>query len=403
MAAAPIRISLTELRDLEAVGDTWRALEADAAPSFFQSWTWVGCLASERFTDPLLLQVVRGGRTVGLALLNRRRSAAGLETLCLNQSGDPDLDSIFVEHNGVLLAKGAEDLLPACLSVLLEGDSAAGGQLRRLWGVRLRLSGVDPWHLRAARQTGSVVLLGDSAAPYVDLTALPDEPDAYLASLSANTRYQIRRSNRCLARLGAMVVRHATTVPEALAWLESMAQMHQSLWRARGQPGAFGKPEFLRFHRALIGRALPRGEVELLRISAGPYVLGYLYNFRLGSQVLSYQSGFDYDLARRLAGRHAKPGLSCHHAAILRAQAAGLATYDFLAGPHQFKQSLARHENRLYWLDVAPRGSAQGLALWLHRTWQTRLVSGALHRLGLPWSAWAARSRRLPVPPASGT
>lgn len=384
MAAAQIRITLTPARDLEAVGAAWRRLEPEASPSFFQSWTWVGCLAPERFKDPMLLQVERGDRIVGLGLFNRQRGAAGLETLWLNQSGDPALDSIFVEHNGLLLAPDAVDLLPACLTAVLNDGSTSGGQWRRLCGVRVRLSGVDPQHLVAARQTGSVVLVGDSVAPYVDLTALPNQPEAYLASLSANTRYQIRRSNRCLAGLGPLVVRHATTWPEAVAWLESMAGLHQALWTGRGQEGAFGNPEFLRFHRALVGRALPRGEVELLRISAGPHVLGYLYNFRLGSQVLSYQSGFDYKLARSLAGPHAKPGLSCHHAAILRAQAAGAASYDFLAGPNRFKRNLAKRENRLYWLDMAPRGSAQGLALWLHRLWQTRLVSGPLRRVGAP-------------------
>ena len=300
---------LTQVRDLDAVGEAWRALECRANPSFFQSWTWVGCLAAERFTDPVLLRAERHGSVVGLGLFNRRRGSTGLETLWLNQSGNPSLDSVFVEHNGLLLAHDAADLLPACLATVLNGGSLPGGWWRRLWGLRVRLSGVDPRHLSAAQQTGSALVVGDSVAPYVDLTALANEPDAYLASLSANTRYQIRRSNRCLSRLGPLVVRHAMTLPEALAWLESMAAMHQAVWTARGQPGAFGTPEFLRFHRALLGRALPRGEVELLRISAGPHVLGYLYNFRLGNRVLSYQSGFDYKLARALAGPHAKPGL----------------------------------------------------------------------------------------------
>lgn len=387
MAAAPVRITLTQVRDLDAVGEAWRALECDADPSFFQSWTWVGCLAAERFTDPVLLQAERDGAVVGLGLFNRRRRPAGVETLWLNQCGSPELDSVFVEHNGLLLARDASDLLPACLAAILNGGLPAGRSWRRLWGVRIRLSGVDPRHLAAARQTGSVLVENDSVAPYVDLTGLASDQDAYLATLSANTRYQIRRSNRCLSRLGPLVVRHATTLPEALAWLEAMAHMHQAVWTARGEPGAFGNPEFLRFHRALLARALPRGEVELLRISAGSHVMGYLYNFHLGNRVLSYQSGFDYGLTRALAGPHAKPGLSGHHAAILRAQAAGAASYDFLAGPSRFKRSLARRENRLFWLDVAPRTSAQGLALGLHRVWQTRLVSGSLRRLGLPVGA----------------
>ena len=202
----------------------------------------------------------------------------------------------------------------------------------------------------------------------------PLPPDAYLASLSANTRYQIRRSNRSFARLGPLAVRAAASVDEGLAFLNALAALHQATWRARGAPGAF-TPAFLRFHRALVARALPRREAELLQIAAGPHVLGYLYNFRLGDRVLTYQSGFDYAAATALAGRHAKPGLTCHHAAILRAQADGAAAYDLLAGPDRYKTSLALKATPLFWLDSSPPLSLSSLGLRLRARARRRLPS----------------------------
>jgi len=365
MTATATRITLSADHDLAAVEAAWRELEADAAPSLFQSWTWVGCLAEERFRAPVLLRVERNGRTVGLALLGRTRGRLGAEQVWLNESGDPALDAVYVEHNGILLANDAVDLLPASLHAMLATPIAPARRCGP-WGRRLRLAGVDAAHLAAAQQIGAVHVLNESVAPFVDLAALPVRPESYLASLSANTRYQIRRSNRRIAQLGPLLVRQAETEAEALAFLDSLAALHQTTWSQRGSQGAFANPAFLRFHRALIARALPRGELALLRFVAGEHVLGYLYNIRLGNRVFTYQSGFDYAGCAAAVGPHAKPGLTCHYAAIIRAQDEGAAVYDFLAGRDRYKINLTRAATRLYWLDAASRGSGQGIAIWLH-------------------------------------
>ncbi len=358
------RITLAPVRDFSAVAAAWRALEPDAAPSFFQSWTWVGCRAEARFPDPWLLRAERAGRVVGLALLNRRHGR-----LWLNESGTAALDAPYVEHNGVLLARDAGDLLASCLAVLLGGAR------------RLRLSGVDAAQLAAARAAGAVRVRRESVAPFVDLAALPPRPDAWLAGRSANTRQQLRRSDRSF---GAIALVRAATVAEAEKFLDALAALHQASWTARGQPGAFANPEFFRFHRALLARAVPRGEADLLRIDGERGVIGYLYNFRLRDRVLAYQSGFDY----AASGRHGKPGLTCHHAAIRLAISEGAAAYDFLAGADRYKLSLATSSEPLYWLDAAASRSAAGLALLLAAwasTWRKtaswpRLVSSQPNR-----------------------
>lgn len=363
MNAASFRIVLSAVSDMAAVETAWRALEPQAAASFFQSWTWVGCLAEERFPDPVLLQAERNGRIVGLGLFNRKSSMLRPERLWLNESGDAAMDSVYVEHNGLLLARDALDWLPVCLETALTAPVGSSQTRHSLWGRRLRLAGVDEAHLTAAQQVGTVRLLKESIAPFADLAAMPVAVDSYLSSLSANTRYQIRRSNRCFSRLGPLSIRQAETVTEALAFLDSLTALHQETWTRRGAKGAFSNPALLRFHRALIARALPRKELALLQISAGCRVLGYLYNLCLNGKLFTYQSGFDYAGCASAVGPHAKPGLTCHHAAILHAQAEGAASYDFLAGPDRYKRSLARAATPLYWCDVVPRHSAQSM-MW---------------------------------------
>ena len=342
--ATRARLIVEPVRDPADLEDAWRALEPRAGPSFFQSWTWVGCLAAGRYPDPWLLRAERDGHTVGLALLNR---CAG--RLFLHESGAAAHDAVYIEHNGVLLAREAADLLPGCLGALL--------------GTRrpLRLSGVDAAHLAALRALGAVRVRQATAAPHVALDALPEGPDGFLASLSANTRQQLRRSDRQLGGAGGIRVTRAAHIAEALEFLDALAVLHQATWTARGKPGAFANPAFRPFHAALIARALPRGEADLLRVEGAAGVIGYLYNFRLGGRVLAYQSGFDY----AATGRHGKPGLTCHHAAIRLARDEGASVYDFLAGESRYKASLATGAAPLYWLDAAAPWSPAGLRLRL--------------------------------------
>ncbi len=335
---------LTDVTDLAALAARWQALERSANGSFFQSWTWVGCCLEQRFSDPVLLSAQRDGQDVALALFNRRRNGLGDTMLFLGESGAPALDMIYVEHNGVLLASQQDSLLTKYI-------------LKVAQGRRVVLSGVDDAHLSAARESGAFVYLRRSQkAPFIDLAGL-DGADSYLGALSSGTRYQLRRSHRRYTARGRVCVHRATTVDEALEVLDDLARLHQASWIARGQPGAFATPWFRRFHEALIARALPRGEVELLRITAGAHLVGCLYNFRYRGTVLAYQSGFDY--ARALP--HEKPGMTCHHLAIEMAQAEGIGRYDFLAGESRYKTSLATGSATMHWLELLPRWSPAGM------------------------------------------
>lgn len=343
---------------LAALAERWRAFGVAANASFFQDWTWVGCLAAERFPDPVLLEVWRGTDLVAMALFNRRVSWFRGDALYLHESNDPVLDSIFTEHNGPLLTLPHGPEQAALLARLFHDAMHAPICGRAERARRLVLSGVGPACAEAAQQAGGVVgPVQTRLAPYVAFSALlPGQP--FLEGLSRNTRHQLRRSNRHYAQSGELSVHRASTVPEALEYLDALIALHEATWRARGKRGAFATPAVKRFHRALIARGVPSGEVDLLRIAAGSTAVGYLLNFSHGGQVSAYQSGFNY----AGAGAHQKPGLTCHYLAIEAYRAAEVSTYDFLAGPDRYKQSLANAERPLHWLSVAPRWHPYSIA-----------------------------------------
>ncbi len=374
-----LRVSLAPVPDADALGERWEALEERSDCSFFQSWTYTGCLIRERFPDPLLLEV-RGADMprdvpIALALFNRRRERFGAECLLLGESGIASFDTVFIEHNGPLVARGfGPTVLPHLLRAAIK---------RRLapWtlptGRRVVLSGVNDEVLAAARASGMVTALRETRlAPVVDLALLRREGLGVLDRLSANARYQLRRSERRFSASGPVMVRRAADAAEGHRWLEALAALHQHTWQSRGQPGAFADENFRRFHHALIDRGLRLGQVDLLEITAGERRLGYLLNFVYRGTVYAYQSGFDY----ALADRHEKPGLTAHHHAIEMYLREGLDHYDFLGGAERYKTSLAGTASRLHWAVLAARWSPPGMLFRLRHGYTT--LAAGLQRNG---------------------
>lgn len=313
-----IEVALSAVPDLKALEARWRTLEQAAEPSFFQSWTWTGCLAQERFPDPVLAEARDGGTTVGLALFNRRRGVPR-DRLFLGETGAQPWDRLFVERNAPLAARGHETAVAD--AIYRSGTAAAD----------LILSGTP--------EPSPGVLLDRQPAPF----AYPDA--GYWDRRSANTRQQIRRSDRACAAFGPLTLNRAPSCAIAHAWLDEMAAMHQATWAARGKPGSFTDPSFGRFHHELIRRGMPRGEIDVLKVDAGQRVVGILYNFRYRGRVSAYQSGFAYESA----DARLKPGLTCHRMAIEFYAREGISVYDFLAGDDRYKRSLADGAGMMHW------------------------------------------------------
>src|ERR1051325_9246090 len=143
-----MELRLSRVTDLARLEALWRDLECRADISFFQSWAWTGCLAEERFPNPVLLEARDGERPIALAIFNDRKAFHGRSTLWLGESGEPHRDSVFIEKNGILLDRGSpKELLVACL----EATRTAPIFSRRFsQPIRINMSGVDENHLNAA-------------------------------------------------------------------------------------------------------------------------------------------------------------------------------------------------------------------------------------------------------------
>jgi CelD/BcsL family acetyltransferase involved in cellulose biosynthesis len=361
-APGSIQARLEPVDDLDRLGEAWGALEPRSDPSFFQSWGWIGCWL--RHLPPgrraLVASASIGDMVVGLGVFvpcrERRHRILPARTLRLHESGEPSLDSLFIEHNGLLADRAHAPAVWAAILGLLTRRGA--------WD-RVLLPGLAPpavkLCLEAARAQGRrVVVQQRRRSAELDLAALRASGRAFGDALSRNTRHQLVRARRLYGVAGPLTLRAARSVEEALAMLDRLKALHQTSWRRRGQPGCFATPTFESFHRDLIRARFDSGEIQLLAAAAGDQPIGCLYNFVHGDRIYAYQSGFDHLPDGRL-----KPGLISHALAIEQAKRAGFAAYDFMAGENRLKASLASHWTEMVWVAVQSPSSVSWLDLRL--------------------------------------
>lgn len=346
----PINVSLTPLEDIAALEREWRELEASADIDFYMSWSWIGTLLLQSGLKPFILRATDNGKLVALGFIcihsETRHGWLRLRKLYLNETGEPEIDILCIEHNGFLCDRAYGTELPArCIDHILSSEEA-----KRLLGHwdEWRFTGIDETYLKLLEATGLRVRLhAAKQSGVIDLNQLRQTRQDYLGTLSSNTRYQIRRALKLYGERGPVTLTAAKTRDEFAAYFDALQNLHQKYWIARGDRGAFGYKFLNDFHEEIALARGPLGDVELLRIAAGDFEIGYLYNFTYRGLVGAYLSGFAYEDDSKL-----KPGLVSHYLAIEHHLKGNANVYDLLAGDMQYKRSLAMTTPPMYWADL---------------------------------------------------
>lgn len=346
-AAGAVTFALERLGTAE-IESLWRALEDRADVTFYLSWSWIGAWLQEAGPPDFVAVGRADGEVVALGLLRRavrrRHGFVRSRTLCLHETGDEKKDVIFIEYNAFLTDRRFDPVEPEAIA-FLRGEAKAVGRFDEIQLGGFTRSRYDSI---AAGQRTHVQALKTTAQ--VDLAALRASGGDYLATLSANTRQQIRRSIRLYEERGPLSLRAAASAQEAQAWFEEMGILHEQAWRAKGDGGAWRFPFLLAFHRRLIDTAFASGGVEIVRIACGDTPIGYIHCLVRGGWIGSYLSGFAYE-----ADNKAKPGLVSFALYIQEKLRSDVQVFDFLAGDHRYKMSLGRRGPDMYWFTVQER------------------------------------------------
>jgi CelD/BcsL family acetyltransferase involved in cellulose biosynthesis len=359
----PLTTSIASQFDMAELQAQWCALQARAEHSFFLSWTWIGTWlnslpAAER---PRLMRSQRGGDTVGLALLGsrqvRRHSIISSNGLHLNTTGNERLDDITIEYNALLIDAQFHDAVqsamlkhlivevPAWDECHLPGMTHVAAELTAAPGTRLRQRVSTTFQVDLDR-LGSESRAASQTSEAEDSKRVGKDIEDYLELLGQKPRYHVRRSLRQYALLGPLKLEAAQTLAQSHAFMAELQTLHSAYWASKGRSGAFLNNYVVSFHQQLIDAAFARGEVQLLRLSAGDKVISCMYNFVYQGKIYHYQSGINYTL---FDGQDS-PGLVSHAMAVSFNAAAGHRLYDFMAGDQQYKRSLCTDTGELHWL-----------------------------------------------------
>jgi len=332
-----IIIASEQLPPLDDLETLWREFDRLGAHEFFATWTWIGTWlrALPGSVKPRLLKAMQGDALVGLATLTISRcklhGLVPISQAWLNATGDSDLDDLTIEHNGFASANlRSDDLLQALIRSFAEGHIPTD---------ELVLPGVASL---AAAQTG-LIEAGKLVPGFRARLDALDADHGIEPLLSSNARQQLRRSLRAVQRIGPVSVEVGRDLSTTLEFFADLKTLHVRWWERRGRRHAFSNPFFEKFHRALIVNGFANRTIDMLRVTAGDQILGYLYNFRRNGKVSSYQSGFP-DTFPDL-----RPGYVCHAVAMRYYASSGMAYYDFLGGSNRLKQSFGVESYELCW------------------------------------------------------
>lgn len=320
----------------------WRALENKVHPEFFLSWTWVSTWLESYEPNVSVLKVFKKDNLIGLALVTSskasRHTVMSFNSLQFQETGDSVKDQIWIEYNGILASSAVQSvvwelvlnsvprLYPAndelvlgaidkkCRDLLVRLDTSFG--IHEIW--RSYGYGVDLEKLRSANQ-------------------------AYLSSLSKNTRHQINRALRLYQNRGTLRLLKADSLEESLDYFKLMAPLHIKRWGNKAGESGFSNKYFVQFHENLIKKAYPENLIDLLKVDLDGVALAYLYCFKWLGKIYFYLIASKQESDNKL-----KPGLVAHALAIEHYLQAGFSYYDFMGGNERYKGSLADENNQFF-------------------------------------------------------
>lgn len=328
----------------DRVKEIWILLQQKCPHAYWLSWAWTEIWIKELPPDSKLSLVVGFNNEfpviaffIGYNETIRHRYFK-VRQIALNQTLIPRFDVvIYVEYNAILI----DPEITISLESLLELIPI------KLWDefVMIRFAPMyqPNLHLNDCLKKKYDISLTRQDSYYVNLDKVRRNNNDYLALLTPNRRNQIRRSLKEYEKFGKIQIIIAESTENALNILDELIQLHQKRWTERGERGAFSTEYDIEYHRSLICKRFEHGEIQLIKICAGDYTIGCVYNFIYRGNVLQVQGGFNY-----LPGNVYRPGFVCHYLAILHNAEIGLDSYDFLADSTDYKISLSTDFNEMH-------------------------------------------------------
>jgi CelD/BcsL family acetyltransferase involved in cellulose biosynthesis len=280
------------------------------------------------------------GRVYGICLLTegigRSDGPFAVKSVHLGTAGEPDGDSVCLEWNCLLAEQIYRINFAQQLCLTLAGEQqwdevCLDGFAKADAGELLAVRGLDRTRLHV-REIESF---------YFDLCAAREAGSDALSALGYATRKNIRKN---LKAYGALRTEWAESVAAAESIFDDLVRLHQARWNAVGKPGSYASRRFLEFHRSLIPRLVPQGQMGLFRVTAGEEIVGCVQVLIDRNRALCYQGG-SAPYTDKLS-----PGVIVDYLCIEECLRRGFDAYDFLGGDAHHKQKLSTNSHAVVWV-----------------------------------------------------
>ena len=315
---------------LIALGDRWNDLVARSPDcSVFQTYAWLAnwwrFFGQDRALRVILAE--EDGTLFGLLPVYIERShllpVIGLRKLRLiGYGGDTAPDDLGL----ILDGERRQDALDAVIAGL--------ESLRPEWDIA-EFDDLDPKSpLIGAMQTirpDEVDIAEGASISYVEL---PETFDEYLAKLSSNRRWKIRKGRKKLLESTGYRFHVVATQDELDRHYPDLVRLHKDRWQTRAEDIGFSTEGYVEFHKSVMADMLKQDCLRLMLLISDEEAIAANYCYRWQGGFYFFQGGFakayePYRIGEVLMGH-----------AIEQAIAEGMQVFDMLRGEHDYKKSL---------------------------------------------------------------
>jgi len=306
-----------------------RVLSQSEADTVFLTWEWISNWwktygAEKQLRVVLVTDDV--GETIGIAplYLRTRRIMKGISLREMSLIGTGE--DVSPDYLDFIILKGREE---ESVRAILASLAAVGD-----W---------DVLNITDMREDSRIAALILDAAPEIGLEArtkgcatcpyilLPGSWEEFLAGLSKNTRYNVKRRIRNLERdfiVKFHLWNEQETVPAAM---ERLALLHTNRWAERGTSRSFVSDEYCSFHQSVASDFAKKEWLHLSCLELNGEIVGMYYDYLYNDKVFYYQAGFDPAFSKY------SPGLVLRAYVIRKGIEDGVREIDLLKGAYNFK------------------------------------------------------------------
>lgn len=323
--ASGICVTLVPAGEASHLAQSWQELEKYRDGGLKSGWLWTRAWL-EHYGDAVPHRFAiaeKAGTLAGLGLLTERRPRkGGVSVRRLNLGFISDRPAL-AEYSRLLVAPEAREGFAEGILRLLRPDPS--------W-FSFELNGIPLDEAQPFLRAEPGFQVHHEPCRIVDLAAA-GQTGRVIDTLKPGAAARIRRSLRLF---GPLDMEWGVDEKAALDILDELIDLHQSRWQRVGQPGTFGNPRAIAFHRDVAPQLAARGEALLLRVRAARQTIGCLYVLIDKGRALSYLSGLAQFEDNRL-----KPGMVVDLICMQECMNLGLSEYDFLAMDSRYKQEMS--------------------------------------------------------------